>query len=106
MQVINFFFASDCMIYEIKRTDLKDEKDLSRIYFWIFVDSKFRRLNFKSMTNGEVQNVREFECSTLKWNNHGAGEFFDKKTNKTHLVTRGAFVSNEMTDFIKSLYET
>ncbi len=79
--VLYYLDHRDISLIEVKRTDLKGEKDKTKIYFWILItkdNNIVKPLTFVSM-NSELENEkREFKEGKLKFNKH-SGLFHSTK---------------------------
>ncbi len=80
-KVLYYLDHRDISLIEVKRTDLKGEKDKTKIYFWILItkeNNMVKPLTFVSI-NSELENEkREFKEGNLEFNKH-SGRFRSKE---------------------------
>ena len=83
---IYFLENTDTYILEIKRNDLPQDEDVSKIYQWMRVSKDFQQaspLTFRSMDSSLEVEERYFEEGFLKFNRH-SGTFIEKYNSAQH----------------------
>lgn len=83
---IYFLENTDTYILEIKRNDLPQDEDASKIYQWMRVSKDFQQaspLTFRSMDSSLEIEERYFEEGFLKFNRH-SGTFIEKYNSAQH----------------------
>ncbi len=94
-------------VVEIKITDLSDSVPKNKIYHWLFVDAKTKkvtRLHFKSMNSNDSFQYRSFDNGSLKFNDsHGEFTFCTeglRKLNKVQKENIPVDVNNVIRNFV------
>ena len=85
---IYFLENTDTYILEIKRNDLLQDEDVSKIYQWIRVSKYFQHassLTFRSMDSSLEIEERYFEEGFLKFNSN-SGTFIEKYNSAQHTL--------------------
>ena len=83
---IYFLENTDTYILEIKRNDLPQDEDVSKIYQWMRVSKDFQQaspLTFRSMDSSLEVEERYFEEGFLKFNRN-SGTFIEKYNSAQH----------------------
>jgi len=83
---IYFLENTDTYILEIKRNDLPQDEDISKIYQWMRVSKDFQEaspLTFRSMDSSMEVEERYFEEGFLKFN-RDSGTFIEKYNSAQH----------------------
>jgi hypothetical protein len=83
---IYFLENTDTYILEIKRNDLPQDEDVSKIYQWMRVSKDFQHtdpLTFRSMDSSIEVEERYFDEGFLKFN-HSTGTFIEKFNSAQH----------------------
>jgi len=83
---IYFLENTDTYILEIKRNDLSQDEDISKIYQWMRVSKDFLQtspLTFRSMDSSLEVEERYFEEGFLKFN-RDSGTFIEKYNSAQH----------------------
>jgi len=83
---IYFLENTNTYILEIKRNDLPQDEDISKIYQWMRVSKDFLQaspLTFRSMDSSLEVEERYFEEGFLKFNNN-SGTFIEKYNSAQH----------------------
>ncbi|SFH02029.1 hypothetical protein [Pedobacter insulae] len=83
---IYFLENTDTYLLEIKRNDLPQDEDISKIYQWMRVSKDFQEANpltFRSMDSSMEVEERYFEEGFLKFNRDN-GTFIEKYNSAQH----------------------
>jgi hypothetical protein len=83
---IYFLENTDTYILEIKRNDLPQDEDISKIYQWMRISKDFQQaspLTFRSMDSSLEVEERYFEEGFLKFNRDN-GTFIEKYNSAQH----------------------
>ena len=101
---IYFLENTDTYILEIKRNDLLQDEDVSKIYQWIRVSKNFQhtsQLTFRSMDSSLEVEERYFEEGFLKFNRN-SGTFIEKYNSAQHQLEakNSSEVPQALTDVI------
>lgn len=81
-----FLENTDTYILEIKRNDLPQDEDVSKIYQWMRISKDFKQaspLTFRSMDSSLEIEERYFEEGFLKFNRN-SGTFIEKYNSAQH----------------------
>ncbi len=103
---IYFLENTDTYILEIKRNDLSQDEDVSKIYQWMRVSKDFQQtspLTFRSMDSSLEVEERYFEEGFLKFN-HNTGTFIEKYNSAQHQLEskNSSEVPQELTNAINN----
>ncbi|MES2652089.1 MAG: hypothetical protein V4663_10125 [Bacteroidota bacterium] len=103
---IYFLENTDTYILEIKRNDLPQDEDISKIYQWMRVSKDFQQaspLTFRSMDSSLEIEERYFEEGFLKFNS-SSGTFIEKYNSAQHKLEAksNSEVPQGLTDAITS----
>lgn len=103
---IYFLENTDTYILEIKRNDLPQDEDISKIYQWMRVSKDFQQaspLTFRSMDSSLEVEERYFEEGFLKFNRND-GTFIEKYNSAQHKLEAKSSheIPNELTEVINN----
>lgn len=103
---IYFLENTDTYILEIKRNDLPQDEDISKIYQWMRVSKDFQQaspLTFRSMDSSLEIEERYFEEGFLKFNSN-SGTFIEKYNSAQHKLEAksNSEIPQDLTDAITS----
>lgn len=103
---IYFLENTDTYILEIKRNDLPQDEDISKIYQWMRISKDFqeaRPLTFRSMDSSMEVEERYFEEGFLKFNSN-SGTFIEKYNSAQHKLQAksNAEIPSDLTEAINN----
>ncbi|MCY1533065.1 hypothetical protein D9M68_683730 [compost metagenome] len=103
---IYFLENTDSYILEIKRNDLSQDEDVSRLYKWMRVTKDFletQPLTFRAMDSSLEIEERYFEEGFLKFNQHN-GTFIEKYNSAQHQleIKNCEEIPHELTEVINN----